>query len=48
LLLASRISHKNILRIHDLTEASGVKFITMACVEGQDLNQVLKKDHPRP
>src|SRR5262245_20623394 len=46
LLLASRISHKNILRIHDLSEADGVKFITMAYVEGQDLNQVLKKDHP--
>ena len=46
LLLASRISHKNILRIHDLSEADGVKFITMAFVEGQDLNQVLKKDHP--
>jgi eukaryotic-like serine/threonine-protein kinase len=48
LLLASRISHKNILRIHDLSEADGVKFITMAYVEGQDLNQVLKKDHPLP
>jgi len=46
LLLASRISHKNILRIHDLSEADGVKFITMAYVAGQDLNQVLKKDHP--
>src|SRR5713226_7407932 len=30
LLLASRISHRNILRIHDLSEADGVKFITMA------------------
>jgi serine/threonine protein kinase len=48
LLLASRISHKYILRIHDLGEADGVKFITMAYVEGQDLNQVLKKDHPLP
>src|SRR5215813_7636704 len=48
LLLASRISHKNILRIHDLSEADGVKFITMAYVEGRDLNQVLKKDHPLP
>jgi serine/threonine protein kinase/tetratricopeptide (TPR) repeat protein len=46
LLLASRISHKHILRIHDLTEADGVKFITMAYVEGKDLNQVLKTEHP--
>jgi tetratricopeptide (TPR) repeat protein/predicted Ser/Thr protein kinase len=41
LLLASKISHKNILRIHDLGEAAGVKFITMAFVEGQDLHQLL-------
>jgi eukaryotic-like serine/threonine-protein kinase len=46
LLLASRISHKHILRIHDLSEADGVKFITMAYVEGKDLNQVLKTEHP--
>ncbi len=37
LLLASRISHKNILRIHDLGDVNGVKFITMAYVEGRDL-----------
>ena len=41
LLLASKISHKNILRIHDLGEAAGVKFISMAFVEGQDLHQLL-------
>lgn len=48
LLLASRISHRNVLRIHDLSEADGVKFITMAYVEGKDLNQVLKTEHPLP
>ena len=37
LLLASKISHKNILRIHDLGDVGGVKFITMAFVEGGDL-----------
>ena len=41
LLLASKVSHKNILRIHDLGDANGVKFISMAYVEGQDLHQVL-------
>jgi tetratricopeptide (TPR) repeat protein/predicted Ser/Thr protein kinase len=41
LLLASKISHKNILRIHDLGDANGVKFISMAYVEGQDLHQLL-------
>jgi tetratricopeptide (TPR) repeat protein/TolB-like protein len=37
LLLASTISHKNILRIYDLGDCDGVKFITMAYVEGRDL-----------
>jgi eukaryotic-like serine/threonine-protein kinase len=37
LLLASKISHKNILRIHDLGEVDGIKFISMAFVEGPDL-----------
>jgi tetratricopeptide (TPR) repeat protein/TolB-like protein len=44
LLLASKISHKNILRIHDLGDAGGVKFITMAFVEGCDLAVVIKKE----
>src|SRR5690242_4858994 len=46
LLLASRISHKNILRIHDLSDASGVKFISMAFVDGQDLHHLLEKESP--
>jgi tetratricopeptide (TPR) repeat protein len=41
LLLASKISHKNILRIHDLGDAGGVKFISMAYVEGTDLHGLL-------
>jgi serine/threonine protein kinase/tetratricopeptide (TPR) repeat protein/TolB-like protein len=48
LLLASKISHKNILRIHDLNEFDGVKYITMAFIEGQDLHQLLKEVQPFP
>jgi eukaryotic-like serine/threonine-protein kinase len=48
LLLASRISHRNILRIHDLTDHEGVKFITMAFIDGKDLNQLLKESRPLP
>lgn len=48
LLLASKISHRNILRIHDLGEVDGVKFITMAFIEGRDLNQLLKEEGPFP
>ena len=46
LVLASKISHKNILRIHDLGEVNGMKFITMAYVEGKDLYQIMK-DNPK-
>ena len=42
LLLASKISHRNILRIHDLGDAAGTKFISMAFVDGSDLHHVLK------
>src|SRR3984957_18170904 len=38
LLLASRISHRNILRIHDLGDVGGVKFISMAYIQGMDLH----------
>ena len=41
LLLASRISHRNILRIHDLGDVGGVKFISMTYVEGKDLHDVI-------
>src|SRR5712692_2730292 len=46
LVLASKISHKNILRIHDMGEVGNVKFITMAYVEGQDLHGILR-DNPK-
>lgn len=46
LLLASRVSHKNILRIHDLGDWNGLKFITMAFVEGSDLAGLLRKEGP--
>jgi serine/threonine-protein kinase len=48
LLLASKISHKNILRIHDLGEVEGVKFISMAYVEGEDLHHVLAREGRLP
>lgn len=48
LLLASKVSHKNILRIHDLGDAGGIKFISMAFVDGEDLNAVLKREGKLP
>ena len=48
LLLASRISHRNILRIHDLGDVDGVKFISMAYVEGKDLHDLLTESGRMP
>ena len=48
LLLASRISHKNVLRIHDLGEGVGVKFISMAYIEGRNLAEVLQEQKVLP
>jgi serine/threonine-protein kinase len=48
LLMASKISHKNILRIHDLGDVEGTKFISMAYVEGEDLHHVLKREGRLP
>src|SRR5262245_35241024 len=48
ILLASQVTHKNVLRIHDLGEAGDVKFISMNYVEGTDLASVLKNEGPLP
>lgn len=48
LLLASKISHRNILRIHDLGDAGGMKFISMAYVDGEDLHQLLLREGKLP
>src|SRR5437899_2704538 len=41
LLLAREVTHKNVIRIYDLGEAEGVKFITMEYVEGEDLRTLI-------
>ena len=48
LMLASRISHRNILRIHDLGDVDGIKFISMAYVEGSDLHDLMEMARPMP
>jgi eukaryotic-like serine/threonine-protein kinase len=41
LLTAHQVTHKNVIRIYDIAEADGVKFITMEFVEGSDLRRIL-------
>src|SRR5258708_7856474 len=43
LILARQITHKNVIRIFDLGQADGIKFITMEYIEGQDLQGLLKQ-----
>jgi serine/threonine protein kinase/tetratricopeptide (TPR) repeat protein len=41
LILARQVTHKNVIRIFDLGEADGIKFITMEFIEGQDLKHIV-------
>ena len=41
LILARQVTHRNVVRIYDLAEADGVKFITMEFVEGTDLRSLI-------
>ena len=43
LLLSSQVTHRNVIRIYDLGEAQGVKFITMEFLQGENLHQILKQ-----
>jgi tetratricopeptide (TPR) repeat protein/predicted Ser/Thr protein kinase len=43
LLLSSQVTHRNVIRIYDLGEAQGIKFITMEYMEGENLHQILKQ-----
>ncbi|MGB9071979.1 MAG: tetratricopeptide repeat protein [Terriglobales bacterium] len=43
LILARNITHKNVVRIYDLGEAGGIRFITMEYVDGEDLRTLLRR-----
>jgi tetratricopeptide (TPR) repeat protein/predicted Ser/Thr protein kinase len=43
LILARQITHKNVIRIFDLGQADGIKFITMEYIEGENLQGVLRR-----
>jgi eukaryotic-like serine/threonine-protein kinase len=48
LILARQVTDRNVIRIFDLGEAAGIKFITMEYVEGQSLYQILKEKGKLP
>jgi tetratricopeptide (TPR) repeat protein len=41
LVLSHQVTHKNVVRIYDLGDADGIKFITMEYIEGQDLRSLI-------
>ena len=48
LLLARKVTHKNVVRIHDLGEIEGIKYITMPYLDGSDLASILKEEKKLP
>jgi tetratricopeptide (TPR) repeat protein/tRNA A-37 threonylcarbamoyl transferase component Bud32 len=48
LLLARQVTHRNVVRIHDIGEIDGVKYITMPYVHGSDLATILKRENRLP
>jgi eukaryotic-like serine/threonine-protein kinase len=43
LILARNITHKNVVRIYDLGESEGIRFITMEYVDGDDMRTMLRQ-----
>ena len=41
LVLSHQVTHRNVIRIYDLGDADGMKFITMEFVEGEDLRTLI-------
>jgi eukaryotic-like serine/threonine-protein kinase len=44
LILSRNITHKNVVRIYDLGEAEGIRFISMEYVDGEDLRTILRRE----
>jgi serine/threonine-protein kinase len=48
LVLARQVTHKHVVRIHDLGEIDGITYITMPYVQGSDLATILRADGRLP
>ena len=46
--LSSRVTHRNVLRVYDLGEVEGIRFLTMQFVDGDDLASLIKRERPPP
>ena len=48
IILARDVTHRNVIRIFDLGQAEGIKFLSMEFVDGKDLTAILKEKGPFP
>jgi len=48
LILSRNVTHKNVVRIFDLGEAEGIRFISMEYVDGEDLRTILRRQGKFP
>lgn len=48
LILARQVTDRNVIRIFDLGEAGGIKYITMEYLEGESLYQILRRQGKVP
>jgi tetratricopeptide (TPR) repeat protein/predicted Ser/Thr protein kinase len=48
LVLSHQVTHKNVVRIYDMGDADGIKFITMEYIEGQDLRSLIAQQKVFP
>src|SRR5262245_14254938 len=46
ILLASQVTHRNVVRIFDLGEAGDLRFISMSFIEGESLRALLDREGP--
>ena len=46
--LARQITHRNVVRIHDIGDLDGLKYLTMALVEGETLAAMIRRVGPLP
>src|SRR5262249_39733616 len=44
--LARQVTHRNVIRIYDLGESDGIKYITMEYVDGHDLRFAIREKLP--
>src|SRR5580658_8876415 len=46
--LSHKVTHRNVVRMYDLSEDAGMRFVTMELVAGRDLRSILEERHKLP